>query len=90
MLFANFHPAETHRERDFMCDLCGKAFFSKYQLKSHGETHSKSVIEEAAECDICHKVYVSRVGRCFVSTTTKSDCLFHQNIHLFIKDFPNR
>ena len=44
MLERNQHKASTHSElKPFVCDLCGKAFRLKVQMKVHGKVHNSEV-----------------------------------------------
>ena len=45
---------QQHRDKRFSCDVCGKSFTYKCNLKSHLTAHSQS---RPFECGVCHKAF---------------------------------
>lgn len=52
------HMQALHSDqRDYVCTVCGKAFFRKFVLDVHLRTHTR---EEAYRCEICSKGFIHR------------------------------
>lgn len=47
------HIKSRHKSRNFICDLCGMAFYSQYHLTGHMAVHRPKNIP----CDLCGKLF---------------------------------
>ncbi|XP_050516849.1 oocyte zinc finger protein XlCOF19-like [Diabrotica virgifera virgifera] len=53
------HHKELCKQMPALCDICGKDFSTKAQLRNHKRTHSK---ESAYSCDVCSKKFTQLAG----------------------------
>ena len=52
-----------HGERNFICDLCGKALSTKYLLQIHLRTKHKALPELELKCKHCDEVFANYTHR---------------------------
>ncbi|XP_055543700.1 gastrula zinc finger protein XlCGF57.1-like [Wyeomyia smithii] len=60
------HHSTHVQEKNYCCPVCAKRFKSGKLLKLHETRHTRSVqvktSVDAVECDVCHKVYSSKIS----------------------------
>lgn len=72
--YINFYKHKLKHNLSFICDVCGKCFALKGQLKCHQIVHSE---ERPHKCDRCDKTF-----------KTKTILLSHQKMHTDERPYP--